>query len=111
MPEVLKSLMPFLTSGDTQKDVGLHQDVLKHFRFVATYDHRKKEILSPEMVDNVTKSFRTYSKDGRFGADATEEQKGRALEKAVAWAWERHTILTGGERPPWTAIVNEPFQA
>ena len=73
-PEVLKSLMPFLTSGDTQKGVGLHQDLLKHFRFVATYDHRKMEFLSPEMVDNIPKEFRTYSKDGSFGADATEEQ-------------------------------------
>ena len=110
-PEVLKSLMPFIIPGDTQKGVGLHQDLLKHFRFVATYDHRKIELLSPEMVDNIPKEFRTYSKDGGFGADATEEQKDKALEKPVAWAWEKHKILTGEERPPWTVIVTEPFNA
>lgn len=100
----LKQLMPLMCQPS---HISLRQDEVLRFMFQARYDHRTNDAqtaLEASKLSKLPMSMRQITKDGPFGAGATQEDKDAALEKVLIWAWAKHTFLTGEERPAWASV-------
>ena len=82
--------------------IGLKHDQMVRFSWQARYDHTDptaRDLMPDDLLESLPKEFRQKTKDVSYKQDQTAEGQREALGSVLAWAWEKHTHLTGVERP------------